>query len=164
MYVNFWTRSNSDCLLGNKFSAKSFHSCTNSAASFLLRGIRLRRSGCYRSSQNNVFSGDSSVRRGGKNVWRRRRRRRIHWSVFEVVENSRAGCIIPMQNVDTDVFFSIPFSCQGSTFYERLRGRHFGWLEPRANDAPKNIAEKDSRHRDNNNITHKNPFIVQSSY
>lgn len=65
-YVNFRTHSNSNCLLENKFPPKSFHSCRSTAASFLLRGIRC--SGCYRSSQNNVLSGDSSVRRRGKKL------------------------------------------------------------------------------------------------
>lgn len=79
-------------------------------------------------------------------IWRRKRRRRVHWkhwSVFEVVENSRAGCIILMQNVDAIPMYSSQshsLDPRINNFYERLR-EHFVWVD----DTPQPTFRRTSR-------------------
>lgn len=159
MYVDSRTRSSSDCLLENKFLAKSYHSCRNTATSFLLRGIRLRRSGCYRSSQNNVLSGDSSVRRGGKKLpFGGEGDEGEYTGSTEVFsgwsKTLAAGCIVPMQNVGVTFLFNPILLPRINNFYENSRRRHFGWVDDNrgiATNALKNSVEKDARR---NNIKH----------
>lgn len=147
MYISSWIRGNSDCLLENKFPAKSFHSC-RSTASFLLRGIRLRRSGCYRSSQNNVLSGDSSMRRGGKKLpfgdegdEGEYGRVFLRWSKT-LAQDALSRCKTSMCS------FQFHFLAKNQHFYEDFtleRRCHFGRVDEQAGTANDNIADKESR-------------------
>jgi len=118
IFAIFRTCGDSDCLLRKWIPRKvPPHSCGSTTASFLLRGIQLRRSGCYRSPQNNVLSGnDSSVLRRGKSLPFGDRRSavcRVQLSCESTqvffqgeVENCCAGCIVLMQNVVGLSFFT----------------------------------------------------------